>query len=178
MRFPTVTSAIRGISWRTRYKRGFDAGALTLFLGPPLGGLAFGIVGDVNHIILAARGQGPPTTFVEPITTALWAFFMPRAWLAAATAALYVVARVEITGRTWAETILLAVICSVLTGRTYQNDFFSASLGSALVFLTCALCAVLAPAVPGWPIGTGSLELNSLTARGHSQALQSVWGIC
>jgi hypothetical protein len=45
-----------------RYRRGFDVGALTLFLGPPLGGLAFGIIADVNHIILAARGQGLPTT--------------------------------------------------------------------------------------------------------------------
>jgi hypothetical protein len=67
MRFVTVTSAIRRINWRTRYKRGFDAGALTLLLGPPLGGLAFGIIADVNHIVLVAKGQGPSTTFIETL---------------------------------------------------------------------------------------------------------------
>jgi hypothetical protein len=69
--------------------RGFDAGALILFLGPPLGRLAFGIIGDVNHIILAARGQAPPTTFVEtlwvsflfPVGAALIAFAVLGAWL-------------------------------------------------------------------------------------------------
>jgi hypothetical protein len=121
MRFATVTTAIRGINWRTRYKRGFDAGALTLFLGPPLGGLAFGIIADVNFIILASRGQ---LTIVEtlwlsflcPIGCALAAFILPGAWLAVATGALYVAARVGVTGRMiWTESILLAVICSVLS---------------------------------------------------------------
>ena len=44
----------------------------------------------------------------------------------------------------WTEAILLAVVCSVLTGVTYQKDLLSASSGFALVFLTCALCAALA----------------------------------
>jgi hypothetical protein len=124
-------------------------------LGPPLGGLTFGILGDVNHIILAVRGQLPNihTTFGEelsvvflwPVATALTALLVPGAWLAAATAALYVAARVGMTGRmTWTETIFLAVICAGVTGSIYQMDFWSASSSIARVFLTCTICAALA----------------------------------
>jgi hypothetical protein len=64
--------------------------------------------------------------------------------LEAATAALYVAARVGATGRmSWTETILLAVICSVLSLVSYRNDFLSASSGFALDFFTCALCAAI-----------------------------------
>ncbi len=154
MKFVTTISAIRQINWCTIYWRGFAAAALTVFLGPPLGGLTFGILGDVNHIILAVRGQLPvPTTFGEelflfflwPVATALAALLVPGAWLAAATAALYVAARVGMTGRmTWAETIFLAVICTAVTGRIYQMDFLSANSSLARDFLTCVLCAALA----------------------------------
>jgi hypothetical protein len=59
MKVFTTISAIRQINWHTIYRRGFAAAALTIFLGPPLGGLTFGILGDVNHIIHAVRGQLP-----------------------------------------------------------------------------------------------------------------------
>jgi hypothetical protein len=155
MKFGSTMSATRQINWYTIYRRGFAAAALTIFLGPAVGGLMFGVIADVNHIILAVRGQipGPPATFVDelffvflwPLATALAALLVPGAWLAVAIAALYIAPRVGITGRmTWAETVVLAIICAAATGNVYQMDFLSANSSFERAFLTSALCAALA----------------------------------
>jgi hypothetical protein len=81
---------------------------------------------------------------------------MPAAWLAAATAALYVAARVGVTGHmSWTEAILLAVICSVLSLVSYQKDFLSTSSGFALVFSHVR-------ALRGKPCGTGLVDWDWL----------------
>jgi hypothetical protein len=146
---------MRQINWYTIYRRSFAAATLTIFLGPPVGGLIFGVTADVNHLVLAVRGQipGPPATLVDelsfvflwPLATALAALLVPGAWLAAAIAALYVAPRVGITGRmTWAETVVLAIICVAAVGNVYQMDFLSANSSLERAFLTSAMCAALA----------------------------------
>jgi hypothetical protein len=168
MKLVTTASAIGRIGWRKIYRRGFGAGALTLFLGPLLGGVTFGVIGVVNHFIMAAKGHvsGPSMAwadellfvFLWPTATAFGALLVPAAWLAAAIAAPYVAIRVGATGRmTWAETVFLAIACSLLACFTYQKDSSSAGLSSALVFLVCGLCAALA--------------LRYLAGRGRRSAL-------
>lgn len=139
--------------WRTSFRRAIDAAALTIFLGPPLGGVAFGIIGDINHFALLAGGHLPwlhatdelVVVFVWPIAAAFAALIVPAAWLAAATASVYVAVRVGITGRiTWTETVVLAVLCSLFACLTFQHDFLSRNLRSSLDFLACSVCAALA----------------------------------
>jgi hypothetical protein len=126
------------MDWRAGYRRGFSAGALTLFLGPAFGGVTYGIMGDVGHFILLAKGQlpGPSATLAEqfllvflvPATFASAAYLIPAAWLAAAAASLYVAVRVGATGQmTWVETVSLAVACGMLACFIYQKEFWSIS---------------------------------------------------
>jgi hypothetical protein len=150
-----ASSSVCRTDWRTSYRRATDAAALTLFFGPPLGGIVFGIIGDINHFALLAGGHLPwlhatftdelVVVFVWPIAAAFAALIVPAAWLAAATASVYVAVRVGITGRiTWTETVVLAVLCSLFACFTFQHDFLSQSLRSSLDFLACSVCAALA----------------------------------
>jgi hypothetical protein len=85
-----------------------------------------------NHLVLAARGQIPWPAFIDelllfllvPLAFAVGALLLPPVWYMSALAALYVVPRVGITGRmTWAETVLLAVICVAVFGNVYPAQF-------------------------------------------------------
>ena len=115
------------------YRRGFDAAVMMALVGPVVGGAVFGLMTYFNHIILTVRGQipGPPVLinelllfFLLPLGFALIAPLLPHVWYMAAMAALYVVPRVGITGRmTWAETVILAVICVAAFGNVYPKEF-------------------------------------------------------
>jgi hypothetical protein len=146
-----IASAMAHIDWRRVYRRGFDAGALTLFLGPPVGGATFGVIAVINHFVPMVKGQlpGHPATFADqlslvflfPMIATVAAYFIRAAWLAAAVASLYVAVRVGATGRmTWAETACLALACSLLACLIYPNDFPSIN---ALIFMISVLCAAL-----------------------------------
>jgi hypothetical protein len=103
---PKISNAEAGmpINWRAIERRALSAGFFTFFLGPPVGGFMFGLIGGVNHIALSVGGHlpGPPTTFgdelfflfIWPIGTALLSFLV--GWPLAAMAAVYVAARVGI----------------------------------------------------------------------------------
>ena len=142
---------IRQSNWCATYRRGFDVAAVTAFAGPAVGGAVFGLMMWVNQIILAVQqGQfpGPPVTLLGdlfvllflPMTTALMAFVHPPVWVATVIAALYVGSRVGVTGRmTWAETVLLAVICVAAAANVYPIH----SPEIVRFFLMPAICSAL-----------------------------------
>jgi hypothetical protein len=155
------------IEWRRNWKRGIASGFLTLFLGPPLGGLMFGLLYDLNNMLLTIGGIVPgPSVGGElifylwlPLSFAIGSFFV--AWESATAAAAYVALRVGLTGRLgWAEVIVLAVICSTLTLTFVSgiragtdalllyinfriNNLMPGDWGPALELLTCTLFAAL-----------------------------------
>jgi hypothetical protein len=47
-------------------RRGIAAGLLTFFLGPPIGGLAYGLIAIVSHVSLSVAGQLPEGSTLGP----------------------------------------------------------------------------------------------------------------
>src|SRR5271157_4558360 len=90
--------------------RGLLAGLLTVFLGPPLGGITYGLIALVQSTFLIATGQlAPPNgpfsgalvLLLLPVVAAAASFLI--AWAPVAVAAAYVTARVGMTGKmSWA----------------------------------------------------------------------------
>jgi len=137
-------------------KRGIKAGMLTFFAGPPLGGAAFGLVTMAGAIIGKVAGATELPTVGEvlsallalllmPILTAIWSFLL--AALPAAMAAIYVSIRVGTTERlSWAETVVLSVICLAFTLGTNernQYDFLLRPGKEVLIFVPYSLFAAL-----------------------------------
>ena len=131
-------------------RRGLLAGLLTLFLGPPLGGITYGLIALVQSAFLIATGQldSPHGAFNEapmllllPVVAAAASFLI--AWTPVAVAAAYVTARVRITGEmSWAETAILAV-ASLPFSPTFRSAFSTGDWKSITIFLACSLSSAL-----------------------------------
>jgi hypothetical protein len=131
-------------------RRGVAAGLLTFFLGPPVGGFAYGLVAVVRQVSLSVVGQLPEGSTLGPHLLLVPIAFSFAAFLVAAQpaliAALYVAIRVGVTGRvSWIETVVLAIIClGFVPGAAddfVRNDFWASGWKGAVLFLPCLLLA-------------------------------------
>ena len=158
---PAPSSVCR-TDWRTSYRRATDAAALTLFFGPPLGGIVFGIIGDINHFALLAGGHLPwlhatftdelVVVFVWPIAAAFAALIVPAAWLAAATASVYVAVASESLGASLGPKLLFS---------RFSVRFLPASLFSTIFYRkACAPRSIFwrAQSAQPWPCGTSPVD--------------------
>ena len=111
-------------------ERGIKAGMLTFFLGPLIGGAAFGLVFAVASLIAALAGGAlvPKTAgevLLAPFVVLLALLLVPPLFamcsfvvvaLPAALAATYVSIRVGMTARmSWTETVVLSIVCLAYT---------------------------------------------------------------
>ncbi len=139
-------------------KRGIKAGMLTFFLGPPLGGFAFGLIAAVSVIIVKVVDNAlePPTIeqalialiglLLAPIGAAMWSYLVAAA--PAAVAATYVSIRVGTAKRlSWMETIILSIVCLAFTpsgaDRDIQYDYLLRNWRVALILVPSSLFAAL-----------------------------------
>ena len=130
--------------------RGLLAGLLTVFLGPPLGGITYGLIALVQSTFLIATGQlDRPQRPIQrgavllllPVVAAAASFLI--AWAPVAVAAAYVTARVGMTGKmSWAETAVLAA-ASLPFSPTFRSAFSTGDWKSIAIFLACSLSSAL-----------------------------------
>jgi hypothetical protein len=146
-------------------KRGLKAGILTFLLFPIFGGSLFGFVGAASFIIVSMKdhsaypfSESLIALLLTPIAMIWGSFSLIAAPLA--LAATYVAIRVGMTGRmSWAETIILLVMClALIPGAThsifdaevivlssgYEQKLWLSPWMGKLMFLFSGLLAALA----------------------------------
>ena len=142
---------MQNVTANTQAKRGVLAGLLTFFLGPPLGGVAFGIAALLIGVIetITRQSQEASQGLLELLQTALpFIVFSSMisyalAWAPAAVSAIYVTFRVGFTGwMSWTETVLLAA-ASLAAASNVQDHIAHGNWSIAASFLIFSVPSAL-----------------------------------